>query len=424
MALRCRACFPVGVLTDVSKNLGKTAGRCIAHDIYGVNPHPDFQLRPPENFDFFNSLRLIEIDAFSGVTVALVKSVHWTDGTTSVSSIKVDGTVFYTGTFDGPLPPGFTLDSETYWIVVASRQLTSHGAAHASALTTLGCTINADFQEQFFMFMRAHELVSFDESQRLKFVEEVSYQPEASGYTATPVPDLYPFYEPLAVYEVTPNSPLAGRSVFWFSYVIAANWKALPGAHLRSAALQDIARIYDANLWHFPIDNARIAITAAHFKHTFVDLYRCLEWLFSIPRAVLVKNELGLSTKATELARTFRDKLAWRRAEQDSLRLLILDAGIHNLDANALQACMQELLPPKPAIGQALFQPGQPDTEEKWIDFVATSLAKRIYAVRNQFVHQIDEREQQRVDKQAEPALIEVLARLCIVLYTKYSVEF
>lgn len=84
---------------------------------------------------------------------------------------------------------------------------------------------------------------------------------------------------------------------------------------------------------------------------------------------------------------------------------------------------MQEPVPPKPVAGQAP-DPGQPDTEEKWCDSVATALAKRIYAVRNQFVHQLDEREQQRVEKQSEPALIEVLARLCIVLYTKYAVEF
>jgi len=407
----------------MSKYLGKIAAQAISHDIYGANSPTGFELSSPADFEFFNSLRVVDIDTFSGINVVLVKSVFWKDGAKVTSRVKVGGDVHYSGVHNGPLPAGITLESETYWLAVISHQLASHGSAHSLAMQAQGCDANVKWQEQFFMFLRAYEFISFNEALRLRATEEISFQPEASEYSGTVVSDLYAFYEPFALYEVGSNSPLVGRTVFWYSYLVASNWKTLPNSHVCREALQTLQQVYDANLWHFPIDNARIAITASHFKHTFVDLYRCLEWLYSIPRALMVKQNLALTTKATELARTFREKLAWRRAEQDSLRLLVLDCGVEALDLSLVQRCLIEPLPSRPAKGAAV-EDGQPDTEQKWCDLVATVLAKRIYAVRNQIVHQLDELDEQEVKKEQESVFIEILARLCIVLYTKYAAEF
>lgn len=407
----------------MSKSLGKVAAQEIARDIYGARLHGGFRLSPPADFEFFNSLRLVDVDTFSGVSVALVKSVLWKEGATVTSRVQVDGAAHYSGSHNGPLPAGVTLHSETYWLAVISQQLASQGAAHSLAVEAQGCAANVRWQEHFFMFLRAHGLVSFNEALRLRATEEVSYQPEASDYLGTSVADLYAFYEPFALYEVSSNSPLVGRTVFWYSYLVASSWKTLPNSHVSLEALHSLRQVYDTNLWHFPIDNARIAITASHFKHTYVDLYRCLEWLYSIPRALMVKQDLALTAKATELARTFREKLAWRRAEQDSLRLLVLDCGVETLDLNVVGRCMLDPLPRRPIEG-VVTEDGQPETEEKWRDLVATAIAKRIYAVRNQIVHQLDQLDEQEVKKEQQPALIDVLARLCITLYTKYAAEF
>lgn len=407
----------------MSKNLGKVAAQAIAQDIYGASLHKGFKLSRPADFEFFNSLRLVDVDTFSGVAVALVKSVLWNEGSTATSRVQVDGAIHYSGTHNGPLPAGITLQSETFWLAVISHQLTSLGTAHSSAVEAQGCAENGKWQEHFFMFLRAHGLVSFNEALRLRATEDVSYQPEEIEYLATAVSDLYLFYEPFVLYEVSANSPLVGRTVFWYSYLVASNWKTLPNGHVSVSALRNLQQVYDGNLWHFPIDNARIAIAASHFKHTFVDLYRCLEWLYSIPRALMVKRDLALTMKATELARTFREKLAWRRAEQDSLRLLVLDCGVETLDLSVVERCMLDPLPHRPVEGTRT-EVGQPDSEEKWRDLAATALAKRIYAVRNQIVHQLDELDEQEVKKEQESVLIDILSQLCISLYTKYAAEF
>ena len=407
----------------MSKNLGKEASHAITKDIYGAILHAGFKLLPPADFIFFNSLRLVDVDNFSGVNVALIKSTIWNNGVEATSQVKVDGTIYYSGTHSGPLPAGISIESETFWLAVISHQLSSHGAEHSSALEAQGCTANRKWQEQFFMFLRAHDLVSINEGLRLRVTEEICYQPEESDYLGTAVSELYSFYEPFALYEVSSNSTLVGRTVFWYSYLVASNWKIHSNRHVCVEALRCLQQVYDSNLWHFPIDNARIAITASHFKHTFVDLYRCLEWLYSIPRALMVKHDLALTTKATDLARTLREKLAWRRSERDSLQLLILDCGVETLDLNIVERCMIAPLPRQPVEGKAV-ENGQTDTLEKWRYSVATALANRIYAVRNQIVHQFDELEVQEVKTEQEAVLIQILCQLCINLYTKYAAEF
>lgn len=188
-------------------------------------------------------------------------------------------------------------------------------------------------------------------------------------------------------------------------------------------AIQHIEEIYNEHLWHFPIDNARVAMTAAHFKHAFIDLYRCLEWLYSLPRCLRLKTDLGLTMKGVELARVFREKLAWRRAEQDSLKLLLIDAGPENLDITEVNKCLLSALTPFPVPDQEVVD-GAPETPQKWAEAAATALSKRIYSIRNQYVHQLDSLDHQEISREAEPALINVLAQLCAILYKKYSAEF
>jgi hypothetical protein len=406
----------------MSKNMGKTAISKITQDLYPSSKPQNFKLCSPPNFDFFNSLRHEQTDIFAGVTVVLFKSVLWINGNGVTSQAQADGTTYYSGSYSGELPLGVAAGPEKHWVAVISKQLDSLGTSHAAALTGQGCVENTEFKEASFMFLRAHDLLSFDETLRLRASEEISYQPMADDYKCTAVSDLYPFYEPFALYEVDDNSPLAGRGVFWYSYLVASAWKTLPNHHVTRSAIQVLQKVYEENLSHFLIENARIGITAAHFTHTFVDLYRCLEWLYSIPRARMVKEHLSLTIKTTELSRVFRAKLGWRRTELDSLILLISDCELNTLDMELISRCMLEPLPVRP-VRDMVCQDGQPKTENEWREAVAQRLAKRIYDVRNKIVHQLDQYDEPEVKKDQEPLLIELLAILCIRLYSKYAKE-
>lgn len=408
----------------MSKILGKTAAKAIQKDIFGTDAHGKFNLYPPSNFDIFNSLKLVEIDTFASVTVSLFESTFWEHEGNIVSSFRRDNdSVIYSGSYDGVLPEALSIHSKTFWLSVSSHELEIQDEEYCKALESRGCVQDDANQEAFFMLLRAHNIVLLDPRKKLEAEDSIKWQEREPEYEGTPVSDLYPFYESISVHRVNSNSPLTGRSVFWFSYLISSCWKSNTPSHIPAEAIQHIEEIYNEHLWHFPIDNARVAMTAAHFKHAFIDFYRCLEWLYSLPRCLRLKTDLGLTIKGVELARAFREKLAWRRAEQDSLKLLLIDAGPENLDIKEVNKCLLVDLPPFPEAGQEIVD-GAPDNPQKWAEAAATTLSKRIYSIRNQYVHQLDSLDNQEISREAEPALINLLAQLCAILYKKYSAEF
>lgn len=407
----------------MSKRLGQHAVRGLTQDFFGESSTTKFKLAPPRNFDLFNSLSLLETDSFSGISVSILKSTHWTHNSDIITSYIVDDTkTIYSGSYTENLPTELSIHNETFWIAITSKRV--HQAQEFTAkLEELKITYNEEDKDIFFMFLRAHELISFNTTLRLQAEENISWQPEAEDYTKTEVSELFSYYEEIDIFKIQPDSPLHQQSVFWTSYLIAASTTALHPKYLTTQALENCHEIYNRSLWHFPIDNARIAITAPTFKHTFIDLYRCLEWLYSLPRSLKLKSELGLTLKGTELAKAFREKLSWRRTELDSLELLIIDADSRHLNPADIEKCLGEPLPTIPSASQPLTE-GQPKTLEEWNEKVSRKLAKKIYALRNQFVHQLDASEIIRISISEEQHFINLLTEICLMTYHKYASEF
>lgn len=417
----------------MSKKLGQAAIKGVVRDFFVDSDPGGFKLSPPENFDLFNSFRTLDQDTFAGVNVFLFESVLWKQDDRDVTSIKIGDEKFYSGSHDGPLPEGISLGTKSQYLIVASYSLNKsdpHITNIRRELTDRGCELQDQLDELVFMFLRGSEALAFNTTLAKAAEENISHQAEESNYQSTDVKELLPYYEKFIVFNVNQNSALAGKSVFWFSYIIAAHWKGAAARHVTATALYQISTVYDNNLWHFPIDNARLAIVATHFKHTYIDLYRCIEWLYVLPRCMMVKAELNLQQKASKLAKTLSEKLAWRRTEKDSLELLLLASGLDNLDSKLVNDCLLSELQPIPPHGPMLQKPGvqtgenQIPTLDDWRKYAAKALASRLYAVRNQFVHQLDVDDEQEVRKGSEAAFVTLLSELIAILYLKYAAEF
>jgi hypothetical protein len=416
----------------MSKKLAKAGFKAIKEDFF-ASKTTKFKIEPPQSFDFFNSLRVRAFDTFAGVTVALVDSTFWQTSTGLVSQIGEGENTLYSGTADlkeDQLPQGVSDTHRSQWLVVASHELKSRPGTYGSQLVGFKCvgvTPDDDVLNSFLMFLRAHELLSFDERKRATAEMDVVAAPDDPSYEATSFYDLLPYYERFELYEVDKLSVLRDRSIFWTSYIVAAYWSNSRPRYLTDTALAELQVLYDEARWHFPIDNARTAVVASHFKHCFIELYRCLEWLYALPRAIAVKRKLNLSEKATSLARTFRSELGWRRAELDSLRLLLRDAQVHEYSLADLNRCLVSALSPKPDPGQVIDPAEKAKLAAKaveWDQELINVVADRLYKIRNQFVHQIEETDMQPLDASAEPHLVRLLCWLCAALYRVYAPEF
>jgi hypothetical protein len=416
----------------MSKKLATAGFKAIKEDFF-AHKTTKFKIEPPQSFDFFNSLRVRAFDTFAGVTVVLVDSIFWQTSTGLASQIGEGDDTLYSGTAalkEDQLPQGVSDRHRSQWLVVASHELKSRPGTYGSQLASFKCVgvpQDDDVQNSFLMFLRAHELLSFDERKRANAEMEVAAAPDDPAYEATSFHDLLPYYERFELYEVDELSVLRDRSIFWMSYIVAAYWSNSRPRYLTNDALAELLVLYDEARWHFPIDNARTAVVASHFKHCFIELYRCLEWLYALPRAIAVKRKLNLSEKATMLARTFRSELGWRRTELDSLRLLLRDAQVHGYSLADLNRCLVSALPPRPDPGQVADLQEQAKLATKaaeWDQDLINAVADRLYKVRNQFVHQIEEADIQPLDASAEPHLVRLLCWLCVVLYRVYAPEF
>ncbi|MEX3939953.1 hypothetical protein AB4Y44_10455 [Paraburkholderia sp. BR10937] len=416
----------------MSKRLANLGARAFIADLYRGREN-GLRLRPPGSFEFFNSLRYVDADSFAGVTVVLIESVYWSTDNGRVSSlVGGDGNPVYSGSIavGQPLPGAVSGEVVERWIAVISRELDLRPGDYRRHLDELGCERIAgdedDTRDSLFMFLRALNILSFDERRRDEAMQMVAAQPEAPGYIDTAVEEFLPFYEQFELYRLRGDAALAGRkrSIFWFSFVVAAFWSDSRPSYLTVPTLEQMLALYGEAHWHFPIDNARTAVVASHFKHCYIELYRCLEWLYALPRAIAVKRELGLATKATALARTFRSELGWRRKELDSLTLLLRDARVHSYPLVELNRCMGAALPPKPVRQQDDTDDIFAKRKSDWSLKICENVADRLYKVRNQFVHQLEQVDIQPVSKEAEAWLISLLAWLCVELYRRYAPEF
>ncbi|MDN7561094.1 hypothetical protein [Burkholderia orbicola] len=278
------------------------------------------------------------------------------------------------------------------------------------------------------MFLRASNLISFDERRREEARRDL-ISPDDVAYDGTSIDQFDKYYEQFEVYAISDNSVLNddARSIFWFSYIVAAFGGGATYPHLTDAALEQITVLYDEARWHFTIDNARTAVASSHFKHCFIEFYRCLEWLYSLPRAIAVKRELQLTHPATNLAKTFSKELGWRRAERDSLTLLLRDAEIHLYSNQQLAKCMLSPVETEPvaAVGEATGVGTEFDKRHNaWKAELRSKVATRLYQIRNQFVHQLEQDDIEPISAEAEPELIHLLCWLCVKLYGTYASEF
>ncbi|MCA1860956.1 hypothetical protein LE191_12670 [Janthinobacterium sp. HSC-3S05] len=413
----------------MSKRTAIKANNFVISDIFGA-PNRKFALRIPDDFSFFNSLKLRDTDSFGSVSVAIVDSVFWRSNGEVCTSVGDGANVIYASTTnEDQLPNGVSVDRIDRWLVVTSRELFSPTSTFKSALSSRGCIENLDSLDDFFMLFRANSLISFDENLRDQAKEDLEAQPTYEGYEDTPLSDVFPYYEKFSIFRLDATSALNGKSIFWLSYLVASGLSGTR-SHFTADAYSNIDNIYNDGMWHFPVDNARTAVVASHFKHCYLELYRCVEWLYSLPRARAVKRHLGLTIKATDLARTLRDELGWRRSELDSLRLLLLDVRIDNIPNSLISGCLLCDVPEMPSLVNSAL----PDTDEgrgklelllvKWRADLAGMLSTRLYAIRNQFVHQLDRMDMQDVPIAAQSHLITLMSYLCLVLYREYADDF
>lgn len=239
--------------------------------------------------------------------------------------------------------------------------------------------------------------------------QEILFQQDDPTYTGHSLDDLLPYFEQINFFTLNDNSPHLEKEAKDIAYFISSH-----DTSIINPNLQIFLPEFRSLLSHpgsFMKQNIFWSMTATHYKHVFLELYRCIENIYSFPHALALKNKMGLSLASFEIARHCADELGWKRKEELSLIKIIT-------------------LIPTPTLSP-LITKNIERLEGKQYDFGDSeieksskkSIAKLIYKIRNQMVHQFEIEKEIKIPPDTWIDLIKLLIPVIDHIYTAHAAE-
>lgn len=312
---------------------------------------------------------------------------------------------------DGPIyfgPAGFIArfyyGNETFFCVSA-EQLNTQENADLEDWAESQELIKTELDESTFLFLT----YNFRSLYRVKSAylqqqdaENMIDVPRSSGEYEFDINDVINWYERIVVFQVPRDSLFLNSTDFKIAAHLTAANKAF-----RSPLIDDDTVIALRSLLLAGNVNPELvffALTSSHWKHVFLEVYRCIEVLFFLPWALKLKTIFGYGNSAEDLARSVHNEFPYRPQEKESMRDLFALAG----EATVKSSYLAEVKCFNGLISQ--------------IDASTGAFGERVYRLRNQFVHLRDynHSEQLTVTLDCWPILVKYLCSVVIELYTKY----
>ncbi len=231
--------------------------------------------------------------------------------------------------------------------------------------------------------------------------DEFLFQQNDEGYLGHDVDEIINIFESFNVFRISQDSIFYNVDDYELGYYFSL----CQDFGLVSLPMFEIKDVYLSIICDFnakvPKENIFNSLTSTHWKHCFLELYRCVEWLYMLPRTLSLKEAIGYVDKASSLAHECVDKLSWRKKEEDSLGRLIKMAFKNE---NFYEQ----------AYWMSIFK----DSE-----FSAEKAANVVYKLRNQFVHQFNKENEIQLNDTMWRELITFTLLLIKILYLELNDE-
>lgn len=189
------------------------------------------------------------------------------------------------------------------------------------------------------------------------------------AYVGHDINDMIQWYQSVSIFEIPADHYALTANPFRIAAALVSSNRAyrpdIIGDEMATAirALNLLSNINPENLY--------FSLTSTHWKHAFLDLYKCLEAVFYLPWTSVLRDSLKSELTALALAKECRRSLIWREREKVSI-------------ARLFEMLSDPICKPAAIEGIAPFQDlfGNDANKGKY--------GERIYKIRNQLVHQED----------------------------------
>ncbi len=183
----------------------------------------------------------------------------------------------------------------------------------------------------------------------------------AVGYEGHELEDVAKLFPDVSIFQLDNDADSSGS--IWRSLgVLLSVFYGQGPIELSEEALESLKELYEAGSDHVPFKNIVQGHLAMSWSGLFLELYRAIEQLYSVPKLTNLTDEWASPKPFYELAELLENQLGWRPKEEDALRELIESCDDPLLDMLTSELC--------------------PNSENK-----AQAVAKAIYKQRNSLVH-------------------------------------
>ncbi|MCS5451502.1 hypothetical protein ACJVQT_19265 [Enterobacter huaxiensis] len=271
-----------------------------------------------------------------------------------------------------------------------------------SALTEIGVN-EVDFEYAHFLsFVFKHGQYLDISREQLSHPEDLENRLDVKNIFSCTLEDIASVYEDVRVFELSQASV---SSLFAVLSHLAAQFRSARSPFV-PVEIIDVSRRLML-LQNAPYENIYLSLSASHWKHAFIEIYRVLEGLYYFGWMHGIKQTFGGNYAEYDLYLTFQDQLSWKYKERASIVKLfeIVPRGVlstHDpVSITSLSSCFEN----------------QADTA------VMNKFAHLIYSIRNSNVHQGESDDGQTIEISADcwPKLTYCLFLIVEHLYSVYQ---
>lgn len=212
---------------------------------------------------------------------------------------------------------GISLRDKHLILITSIRELLSTPVL--TSLEELGISLVDTHTGIFLAVVKDASLKRNDTLPAEYYEENIFSQQDDRTYNGHSLQDLEKCIEPFSLFEIDQNSLLYCRDHRDVGQLICTFVPAL-----RVLPLEPLAPSFQDLLikggHHLRNENVFNSLTSAHWRHSFLELYRCIEALYSLPRAISLRDKLKIPLSGATVAKACYGELGWKRKEEDSIK--------------------------------------------------------------------------------------------------------
>ncbi|TQS72770.1 hypothetical protein ERN12_02995 [Rhodobacteraceae bacterium] len=218
------------------------------------------------------------------------------------------------------------------------------------------------------------------------------------GYEGHELEDVIKLFPDVSIFQLNKDA-VSSRSIWRALGILLSAFYGQGPIELSEKTLESLKELYEAGSDHVPFRNIVQGHLAMSWSGLFLELYRAIEQLYSVPKLINLTGQWASPKPFYELAELLENQLGWRPKEEDALRELIESCGASFLEILANEFC--------------------PDAENK-----AKAVAKAIYKQRNSLVHFRPAMEEKYYSTQEWNSRISLMTKLVSELYKRHGEKY